>query len=73
MELTREPVQTSAKRCAANWAGVGVRRPPTSLSERGQEIWCETIDLIPGLVLPLDAAMVERLCDWRELLEALRT
>lgn len=69
MELTREPVQTSAKRCAANWAGVGVRRPPTSLSERGQEIWCKTIDLIPGLVLPLHRAIVERFCDGFDLLE----
>jgi hypothetical protein len=69
MELTREPVQTSAKNCVANSAGVGVRRPPASLSERGREIWCKTIDLIPGLVLPLDSAIVERFCDWREIRE----
>jgi phage terminase small subunit len=70
MELTGTTLQTSAKGCVANSVGAGVRRPPASLSERGKEIWRETIDLIPGLVLPLDSAMVERFCDGREDLES---
>ena len=60
MELKRPILQTSAK----NW-------PPATLSDRGQEFWRETIDLIPGLVLPLEAAIVERFCDWREMSERL--
>jgi hypothetical protein len=69
MELTRTNLQTSTESRVANSVGVGVRRPTASISERGKEIWRETIDLIPGLVLPLDAAFVERFCDWRELRE----
>lgn len=47
----------------------GIRRPPASLSERGKEIWRETIDLVPGIILQLDAALIERFCSWRDLLE----
>jgi hypothetical protein len=49
----------------------GWRQAPDRLSERGKEIWCQTIDLIPGLVLPLDSFPIERFCYWRELLESM--
>jgi len=64
MELTRTILQTSA-----NFSGA--RQAPDRLSERGKEIWCQTIDLIPGLVLPLDSFAIERFCCWRELLESM--
>lgn len=49
----------------------GWRRAPESLSDRGKEIWRNTLDQIPGLILPLHAWLVERFCDALDFFERL--
>ena len=48
---------------------VGLRRPPKFLPEGAKQIWRDTIDLIPGLILELDTPILALYCSWRDILD----